>query len=109
MNFCVPLVPENDTDMHLVLCDFGRAGLAYVETDPSEADQPTIIRNLLEGQYERPKQVIAFNPAEGWSRDVSEDIARRVLQISDGEHRQLTEGTRAFVEGQLGTVLASAE
>src|SRR5215210_5167793 len=109
MNFCAPLVPENDADMHLVLCDFGRAGLAYVETDPSEADQPTIVRNLLEGQYERPKQVIAFNPAEGWSRDVSEDIARIVLQVAESEDRELTEGTRAFLGRQVGTFLASAD
>jgi hypothetical protein len=102
MNLHAPLVPEHDADMHLVLCDFGRAGSAYVETDPSEADQATIVRNLLEGQYERPQQVIAFNSAEGWCRDVSEDIAGRVLQTAERDHRTLSEGTRDFVERQLG-------
>jgi hypothetical protein len=102
MNLRAPLVPEHDADMHLVLCDFGRAGLAYVETDPSEADQATIVGGLLEGQYERPQQVIAFNPAEGWCRDVSEDIAGRVLQAAERQHRVLGEGTRDFVERQLG-------
>ena len=32
-----------DADIHLVLCRFGRAGLAYVETDPAEADATTVI------------------------------------------------------------------
>jgi hypothetical protein len=32
-------------------------------------------RNLLEGQYENPVRVVAFNAAEGWSRHVTVDIA----------------------------------
>ena len=47
-------VPEQD--LHFVLCDFGRAGPAYVETDPMQADASTIVRNLLDGQYNRPVQ-----------------------------------------------------
>ena len=55
------LVPSLDVDVHLVLCDFGRSGLAYVETDPTKADATTIVRNLLQGQYERPVRVVALN------------------------------------------------
>ena len=33
-------------------------------------------RRLLEGQYNSPVRVIGFNVAEGWVRDVSEDVAR---------------------------------
>jgi hypothetical protein len=40
------LVPSLNEDLHLVLCDFGRAGLAYVETDPAEADATTVVQNL---------------------------------------------------------------
>jgi hypothetical protein len=35
----------------------------------------TLIRHLLEGQYSNPVRVVAFNTAEGWSRDVSDDVA----------------------------------
>ena len=35
-----------------------------------------IIENILSGQYSHPLRVISFNTAEGWSRDVTEDIAR---------------------------------
>jgi hypothetical protein len=38
-----------EQDLHFVLCDFGRSGQAYVETDPSQADASTIVRNLLDG------------------------------------------------------------
>ena len=40
----VSLVPEQD--LHFVLCDFGRSGQAYVETDPTGAAASTIVRNL---------------------------------------------------------------
>ncbi|SRR6266478_3955369 len=35
----------------------------------------TIVRNLLQGQYERPVRVVALNADEGWARDVSDNIA----------------------------------
>jgi hypothetical protein len=34
-----------------------------------------LVRNLLEGQYENPVRIVVFNTAEGWSRDVTVDIA----------------------------------
>jgi hypothetical protein len=37
-----------EQDLYFVLCDFGRSGQAYVETDPTQADASTIVRNLLE-------------------------------------------------------------
>jgi hypothetical protein len=109
MNMHAPLVSNTDADLHFVLCDFGRLGLAFVETDRSEADQTTIVRTMIEGQYERPQQVIALNPAEGWCRDVSEDIAQLVLAKAEREHSTLGEGTRDFVERQLGLILSPVE
>ena len=50
-----------DADVHLVLCSFGRAGLAYIEADPAESDASTIVRNLLYGQYGHPLRVVAMN------------------------------------------------
>jgi hypothetical protein len=45
------LVASIDADIHLVLCRFGRAELAYIETDPAEADATTVVQNLLHGRY----------------------------------------------------------
>ena len=72
--------PFEDVTVYLVLNDHGEFGIAYVETDPAEADRETIIRNFLSGQYSNALRVVAFNTAEGWSRDVSEDIAGEVLE-----------------------------
>ncbi len=52
------LVPSLDVDVHLVLCDFGRSGLAYVETDPTT----------------------------------------KIREVAQREGRDLTSGTRAFIE-----------
>jgi hypothetical protein len=99
-----PLVPSLNEDVHFVLCDFGRAGLADVETDPAEADVTTIVQNLLHGQYERPMRVIAINAEEGWSRDVSESIAAKVRDVAEHEDRDLTSGTLDFIEAHIGRV-----
>ena len=56
------LVPSPDHDLHFVLCDFGKYGKTYIETDPCEADRDTIVRNMIDGQYDRPVRVIALKP-----------------------------------------------
>jgi hypothetical protein len=66
-----------DRDIYLVLEDF-RAGAAWRETDEGETDVSTIVEDLLTGQYEQPLRVVAFNPAEGWSRDATEEIAEEL-------------------------------
>jgi hypothetical protein len=45
------------------------------ETDAESADRETLIRDLVEGQYFHPVRIVAFNTAEGWSRDVTVDIS----------------------------------
>jgi hypothetical protein len=77
-----PLAPLGDADVtvHIVLDDFEHLGIVYVETDATEADESTIVDNIVTGQYSCPLGVIAFNAAEGWARDVTEDIAHKVLK-----------------------------
>jgi hypothetical protein len=84
--------------MYLVLDDHGQFGIAYVETDPAEADHETIIRNFLTGQYSNALRVVAFNTAEGWSRDVSEDIAGEVLERAFDADENLGEDTKRFID-----------
>ena len=98
------LVPSLDADIHLVLCRFGRAGLAYVETDPAEADATTVVQNLLHGRYAQPLRVIALNVDEGWSQDVSEAIAHKVREIAEHEDYELTQGTLDFIDAHIGRV-----
>jgi hypothetical protein len=66
--------------VHIVLDDFGRLGRAYRETDEARADLDSVIDDLLTGQFNKPLRVVAFNTAEGWARDVSEDVAWEVVK-----------------------------
>jgi hypothetical protein len=72
--------PSDDITVYLVLEDFGHLGRAFLETDIAEADRETVIRSFISGQYQNALRVVVFNTAEGWSRDVSEDIAGEVLE-----------------------------
>ena len=44
-----PLTPALDHSVHFVLCDFGRNGTAYVETDTAQADELSINRRFIAG------------------------------------------------------------
>jgi hypothetical protein len=94
--------PSDDVTVYLVLNDHGQFGIAYEETDPAEADRETIIRNFLTGQYSNALRVIAFNIAEGWSRDVSEDIAGGVLERAFDTDGNLGEDTKRFIDRHVG-------
>ena len=82
-----------DVTVYLVVNDFGELGKAYVETDIAEADRV----NFLSGQYSSALRVVAFNTAEGWSRDVSEDIANEVLERAFDADENLSEDTKRFI------------
>ena len=92
----------HDVTVYIVLNDFGQLGRAYVETDEAKADKETILSNIGSGEYSNPVRVVAFNSAEEWSRDVTEDIARALL---DREAREgdLSESAKKFVERVLDT------
>jgi hypothetical protein len=87
-----------DVTVYLVVNDFGKFGKAFVETDIAEADREAIIRNFISGQYSNALRVVAFNTAEGWSRDVSEDIANEVLERAFDADDTLSEDTKRFID-----------
>jgi hypothetical protein len=84
------IVPsDNDETVYLVAHNFGRLG---------RADLETVIQDLLTGQYNNPIRVIAFNTAERWSEDVSEDVARELRRRCDMQMRDLPSTISDFVE-----------
>ena len=87
----------DDVIVHLVVNDYGKLGRAFVETDIAEADRETVLQNFLTGQYSNALRVVAFNTAEGWSRDVSEDIAGELLERAFDRDDHLTEDTKRFI------------
>ncbi len=88
------LVAEGfDTDVYLLMEDFGGIGRAYRETDEARADRETLIRDLVAGQYKHPVRIFALNTAQGWSRDVSAEIAREISERASA--------VLAFVEWEM--------
>jgi len=81
----------------LVLDDVGTFGRVWIETGEEEANEPTIIRWIIEEQFKRPLRVIAFNTDEGWSRDASREIAEKLLDLNRAG-TVLGAGASEFVE-----------
>ncbi len=92
------LVPDDtQRDIYLVLEDFGSLGRAWRETDEAGTKRAALIRNLLEDHYENPIRIVAFNTAEGWSRDVTVDIADE-LRRRYVEYDQIPASVLKFLE-----------
>jgi hypothetical protein len=86
-----------DQDTYMVLDDFGSLGRAWRETDERGANRTMLVRNLLDGQYDSPVRIVAFNTTEGWSRDVTVDIADE-LRRRYVEFDEVPESVLAFLD-----------
>jgi hypothetical protein len=56
-----------------------------------------VVDDLLEGQYNNPVLVVGFNVAEGWSRDVSETVAKMLRSRCADQMRELPPYLEDFV------------
>jgi hypothetical protein len=93
------IVPnDNDETVYLVADDLGRIGRAWREADYEATDLETVIQDLLTGQYSHPIRVVAFNTAERWSEDVSEDVANELRRRCDLQTRDVPSTISDFVE-----------
>ena len=78
----VSLVPRpHDPDAYIVL-DQLRSGRVWREIDEELANEAMVIEWIIEGQFEHPVRIVAFNSTDGWSRNVTEDIALKLLDLS---------------------------
>jgi hypothetical protein len=97
------IVPgDNEQTVYLVAEDFGKLGRAWREADYEATDLETVIEDLLSGQYNNPICVVAFNTAEGWSEDVSQDVAQELRRRCDLQLRDVPSSIQDFVERQEG-------
>jgi hypothetical protein len=102
-----PAQPD-DRDVYLVLDDFGHLGRSWRETDEEDTSRQMLIADLLEGQYSNPQRVVAFNTAEGWSRDVSGEIADEIAQRCAADGFDVPRRLDAFVQRHgSGTAVAT--
>lgn len=95
------IVPGFDVDVYLVLDDYGPLGRAYRESDEDASDRETVIRHLKEGQYNNPIRIVAFNTAEGWSRDATAEIAEEIKDQADRTGEELSPGLKDFIEYEM--------
>jgi hypothetical protein len=72
--------------------------LSAAETDPERADLDTVISDLMSGQFHNPLRVMAFNTAERWAEDASEEIMRRLDLAGD----ELPSSLEGFMDRHLG-------
>ena len=91
------IVPGSRDDVYVVLDDFGPIGRVYREVDEEKTDRETVIRNLVSGQYNNPVRIVAFNTDDGWSRDMTAEIA---LEIRNQEE-ELSPVLRDFIDDVL--------
>ena len=87
---------------NLVVNNFGKLGTAFAETDVGEADLETTINDLMSGQHGDPLRVVAFNTAEHWAEDASEDIVREIMRRLDLAGREMPSTIEAFIERHIG-------
>jgi hypothetical protein len=103
VSFVPSIVPNgHDQTFYLVINNYAKSGTAFAETDLGEADLETLIGDLMSGQYSDPVRVVAFNTADHWSEDASEDIAREILRRLDLAGHELPSSIETFVDRHLG-------
>jgi hypothetical protein len=97
------IVPEvRARDTYLVEDDLGRLGRIWPKADSEATDFETVVSDLLTGQYKNPLRVVAFNVAEGWSRDASAEVAHELRRRCDLQLRDIPDPLQPFVDGQEG-------
>ena len=84
-------------DTYLVLDDFGGQGRAWCETREGDANRNALLFDLMTGLYYHPVRIVAFNTAEGWSRDVTIDIADE-LRRRFAEYDEVPWSVQEFLE-----------
>ena len=98
-NWTPSIVPaDSDETVYLVADVFGQIGRAWREADYEGTDLETVIQDLLSGEYSNPIRVVAFDTAERWSEDVSEDVARELRRRCDLQLRDVPSSIQDFVE-----------
>lgn len=99
-----PPIASSDAEhtTYLVMDNVTEQGKVWREADAKFNDLETVIQDLLEGQYTNPVCVVSFNVAEGWSRDVSAEVALEIRQRCDLQLRDVPFFLQAFVDRYQG-------
>ena len=91
-----------DFETYIILGDLGKLGRVYREVAEERAEKSTVIRDISEGQYHNPVRVVGLKTADGWSRDVTADIAREMLDLEHRRAEPLSKPRRRLWNGPQG-------
>ncbi|MEH2513981.1 hypothetical protein V1291_005335 [Nitrobacteraceae bacterium AZCC 1564] len=69
--------------------------LREIEVRRSHFDD--VLSDMVAARYRKPVAVYAFNPEEGWSRDVSEKFARELQSLIDVTQNELNVSVDEFM------------
>jgi hypothetical protein len=102
-NWTPSIVPNGeDQTVYLVADDLGQIGRIWPEADFETTDLETVTAGLLTGQYKSPIRIVAFNTAEGWSQDVSLEVAHELRNRCDLQQRDVPFFLQDFVDRYEG-------
>jgi hypothetical protein len=98
------IVPNGDEHhVYLVVDHFGRFGRVWHEADLEATGFGTVVTDLIEGQYKNPIGIFSFHSIEGWSRDISAEVARELRRHCDLLLRDVPEYLQDFVDRHVGS------
>ena len=94
-----PSIVPNDQDqtVYLVMDNY-KSGCVWHQTDEDRTDLEAVIMAMLEGEYQNPVRVVAFNTTEKWCEDVSADVAHELRRRCDLQLRDVPFYLEEFVE-----------
>jgi hypothetical protein len=78
------IVPNtgNEHTTYLLMDEIGEYGNVWREMSEGEANEATIVKWMIDGEINRPVKIVAFNTEEGWSRDITHDVASKLLELN---------------------------
>lgn len=92
------IVPDSEHTTYLLLDEMtNQRASIWPEITADDANEATIVQWIIEGQFSRPIKIVAFNTEGGWSRDVTQEIATKLLDLNQ-EGVALGAAAREFVE-----------
>jgi hypothetical protein len=80
-----------DRSIFMVLCRYGGGSLAWAERDAARTCRAATVEDIIKGELAAIVQIIEFNIAENWSRDVTEELMAEAPRPDDLRSRHLSE------------------
>ena len=86
-----------DQTLYLVVDRIGGTGTSRREIEVERTDLEAAICELMQGQFNDPIRVVAFNTLEHWAKDVSAEIAFEIQSRCDMDGSDLPDHIKEFV------------